>query len=369
MFILFLIGAISLYAALHTYVYRRINAVWKLPLQTRLLLISLFLLLIILPFAGRLLDHNGHPLLARIVNLTAFLWMVWVFWFCMAGWTLGLWNLVFRRFRLSPHVHAGISVLIVIAATLWGLLESSRPIHRELTFVAPGLPHGSPPLRIVQVSDVHLGTVRSAHWNRSLVENIRALAPDLILSTGDFVDSSVRNVGPLADAWATLSPPLGKYAILGNHEFYTGVADAVILHQKAGFQLLRGTGVTLNDALSLYGVDDPAGQYLGLSDYTSEAHLPPPGPRTHFTILLKHQPRINPFSIDRFDLQLSGHTHGGQVFPFHLIAHLVYPLTTGHFDIGQGSHLFVSRGIGTWGPPLRFLAPPEITVITLTPPP
>jgi predicted MPP superfamily phosphohydrolase len=201
------------------------------------------------------------------------------------------------------------------------------------------------------------------------VAEIRALAPDLILSTGDFVDSSVRNVAPLADAWATLSPPLGKYAILGNHEFYTGVADAVALHQEAGFQLLRASGVNVNEALSLYGVDDPAGQYLGLADFTSEAQLPLHAPRARFTILLKHQPRINPFSIGRFDLQLSGHTHGGQVFPFHLVARLIYPFTTGHFDIGQHSHLYVSRGTGTWGPPLRFLAPPEITVITLSPPP
>lgn len=367
MFALFLIVAISLYAALHAYVYRRITAVWKLPLRTRLLLCALFLLLIMLPFAGRIIDHNGHAALARLVNRTAFLWMAWVFWFAIAGGAIGLWNTLFRRFRLSPRAHGGFAVLFVAAATVWGFLEAARPIHRELTYVARGLPPGSPPIRIVQVSDVHLGTVRSEQWNRSLVADIRALAPDLLLSTGDFVDSSARNVGSFADEWATLRPPLGKYAVLGNHEFYTGVADAVALHQRAGFALLRGSGVAVSDALFIYGVDDPTGRFLGLADNTSEARLPPHGPRSGFVILLKHQPRIDAFSVDRFDLQLSGHTHGGQVFPFHLVAHLVYPLTCGRFDIGERSHLYVSRGAGTWGPPLRFLAPPEIALITLVP--
>lgn len=380
MFVFFLIVAISLYAALHAYVYRRITAAWRLPLRTRLLLVAVFGLLMALPFAGRVLDHNGHAAMARCINRTAFLWMAWTFWFCLAGWTLGLWNLLVRRFRLPPKSHNAYALLVVLFATAWGLIESSRPIHRKLSFVAPDLPPGAAPVRIVQVSDVHLGTVRSAKWNRTLVENIRALNPDLLLSTGDFIDSSVRNVGALAEQWATLRPPLGKFAVLGNHEFYTGEADAIALHTKAGFQLLRGHGVDISGTLFLYGVDDPAGHHLHASDarlaairlgirpdYTSEARLPLHHPRSPFTILMKHQPRINPASVDRFDLQLSGHTHGGQLFPFHLVAHAVYPLTAGLYDIGERSRLYVSRGTGTWGPPLRFLAPPEITVITLVP--
>lgn len=367
MFALFLISSLSLYAGMHAYVYRRITILWTLPRQSRLLLVALFLLLVALPFAGRSLDHNGHITLARCINRTAFLWMVWVFWFCLAGWILSLWNILLPRLRLSQRTHGIVSLSCVLVATAWGLMEASRPIHREMMFIAPGLPPGSAPIKIVQVSDVHLGTVRSEQWNRSLVEDIRRLSPDLLLSTGDFIDSSVRNIGSLADRWATLNPPLGKYAVLGNHEFYTGVADAVSLHEKAGFHLLRGAGVVLNDAVHLHGVDDPTGRFLGNNDFTSESPLHPHGPRTHFTVLLKHQPRINPFSVDRFDLQLSGHTHGGQVFPFHLVAHLVYPLTTGLYDIGKRSKLYVSRGTGTWGPPLRFLAPPEITIITLVP--
>jgi predicted MPP superfamily phosphohydrolase len=367
MFAFFLIFVIALYAGMHAYIYRHITTLWVLPRQSRLLLIALFMLLIALPFAGRTLDHNGHITLARCVNRTAFLWMVWVFWFCMAGWAISLWNVLFHRFRLSPRAHSVISAMFVLVATCWGLVEASRPIHREMMFIAPGLPSGSAPIKIVQVSDVHLGTVRSERWNQSLVKSIRDLAPDLLLSTGDFIDSSVRNVGSLADQWATLKAPLGKYAVLGNHEFYAGMTDSISLHNKAGFCLLRGCGVSINDALFLYGADDLTGRFLGSSDAASEARLPLHGPRSQFTILLKHQPRIDPRSLDRFDLQLSGHTHGGQVFPFHLVTHLIYPLTTGIHDIGKRSKLYVSRGTGTWGPPLRVFAPPEITVITLIP--
>ena len=322
---------------------------------------------IAMPFAGRILDHNGHAGLSRAINIPAYLWLAWSFWGCVAGGCLDLWNGVFRRWRLPPRAHLAVVTVLVALATFLGTLEASRPCIRRLDFTAKTFATGSTPLRILHLSDIHLGTIRTSAWNRTLIRRVSELRPDLILMTGDFIDSSARNIGPLARAWADVQPPFGKYAVLGNHEFYAGLADALRLHDTAGFRLLRGSGVDIGDTLHLHGVDDVAGVFQGLPAETSERGLltVPPG---RFTLLLKHQPRIDPLSVDRFDLQLSGHTHGGQIFPFRPIVALFYPLTYGLFEISPRSRLSVSRGAGTWGPPLRLFAPPEITLITLHPP-
>jgi predicted MPP superfamily phosphohydrolase len=114
-------------------------------------------------------------------------------------------------------------------------------------------------------------------------------------------------------------------------------------------------------------VDDPA-LPRGAGEATEQALLASL-PRDRFTILLKHRPTVEPQSRGLFDLQLSGHVHKGQIFPFNLITHLVYPVKMGLSGDGAGSLLYVSRGSGTWGPPLRVLAPPEVTVIDLLPAP
>jgi len=162
-------------------------------------------------------------------------------------------------------------------------------------------------------------------------------------------------------------PRLGKYAITGNHEFYAGISEAEEFTRKAGFQMLRGEGVTVDGLINIAGIDDPAGRAAGQYRPVDEAELLGALPAHHFTILLKHQPVVDGKALDLFDLQLSGHTHKGQIFPFSLITRLYFPLQTGFFQLSKLSCLRVSRGTGTWGPPIRFLSPPEVAVIDLVP--
>jgi hypothetical protein len=117
--------------------------------------------------------------------------------------------------------------------------------------------------------------------------------------------------------------------------------------------------------INIAGVDDPTVDALGLPKKISETELLSGLDHQRFTVLLKHRPVIEKDSIGHFDLQLSGHTHNGQIFPFNVIVRRFYPLITGYFNMPNDAHLYVSRGTGTWGPPIRFLSPPEITVIDL----
>jgi predicted MPP superfamily phosphohydrolase len=196
-----------------------------------------------------------------------------------------------------------------------------------------------------------------------LVEDAR---PDLFVSTGDLVDSPYENLREYAEQFARVQAPLGKFGIPGNHEYYVGLDEARRFHRAAGFQFLRGESVDVSDRLRIACADDPTGPFV----QTSAMPDPLPGgeeANRPFVLLLKHRPAVRDDSLGRFDLQLSGHTHGGQIFPFNLFVGMVYRYDRGFFDLPKGSQLYVSRGTGTWGPPMRLGSPPEVTLITLEP--
>jgi predicted MPP superfamily phosphohydrolase len=223
-------------------------------------------------------------------------------------------------------------------------------------------------ITIAQISDVHLGPMVGERRLARIVRLLERFKPDLVVATGDLVDAQMDRLNNLAAMLATLNPPLGKFAIAGNHEFYAGIRQSGRFLSAAGFNFLRNEGFKLNGLINIVGVDDPAwksrypqnGQVgkeekILLADSGSE----------RFTLLLKHRPTVEMESIGQFDLQLSGHTHGGQIFPFNLITRLYYSRQRGLHRLDKGSVLYVSRGTGTWGPPMRFLSPPEVTVIEL----
>jgi hypothetical protein len=169
----------------------------------------------------------------------------------------------------------------------------------------------------------------------------------------------------LAAMLAELNPPLGKFAITGNHEFYAGIGQSERFLKAAGFTLLRNERLNVAEQLYIVGVDDPAVRRRNQTKGDDEESLLAGLSRERFTLLLKHRPTVETESLGKFDLQLSGHTHGGQIFPFHLITRLFYPREDGLHRLEKGSVLYISRGTGTWGPPMRFLSPPEVTVFEL----
>jgi predicted MPP superfamily phosphohydrolase len=189
---------------------------------------------------------------------------------------------------------------------------------------------------------------------------------NFLLATGDLVDDQLNSMAEAAAQLREIRPRYGKFAVTGNHEFYAGLDDAVEFIRQSGFTLLRQEAATVAGAIDLAGVDDPtirsAGPRGGLSDREVLS-----GGSGRFAILLKHQPSVENDAPGAFDLQLSGHTHKGQIFPFSLITRRFFPFHSGNYRLAKDALLHVSRGTGTWGPPIRFLSPPEITVIDLIP--
>lgn len=365
----------GLYAAMNGYVFWKVCLAFPNMGHWRWALAGLFAAMVLAPLYVRLLDAAGHLRLAGVLGMVGYIWLAVVFWLLLLYVLADVWNGAARlvslaapsakRLVVPPRVRFFAFSGVAAAALAWGFVEASRIRLREVTVRVGRLPAGRRTLRIAQVTDMHLGLHTGRRRLRRAVRLIERARPDLIVSTGDLVDSPLSHAAPLADELRRLDAPLGKLAVLGNHEFYTGLDDSLAFHEAAGFRVLREQAVEPLEGLRIAGVDDPAGLYRGSDSRMDEdAVLAKTNPRP-VTILLKHQPTVRASSVGRFDLQLSGHTHGGQIFPFHFVLLWRYGRWPGLHELGKGSRLYLSRGAGTWGPPLRVLSPPEVTLITL----
>jgi len=251
---------------------------------------------------------------------------------------------------------------VAIFAAGYGVYEGNHIVVEHIRVKSRKLSKEDGPIRIVQISDLHLGLIERRGKLEKVIRLILKEKPDLLVSTGDLVDGQMYDMEELALLFSRVHPRLGKYAVTGNHEFYAGIRQASYFTKKCGFALLRGE--VREGIINIVGIDDPVGRYYGENSAKKEEDLLAGLSDDRFTLLLKHRPLIDSHRGRMADLQLSGHTHKGQIFPFTLITRYYFPRDSGLYP-SEGTLMYVSRGTGTWGPPIRILAPPEITLITL----
>lgn len=364
--ILFLLTFLSVYSLMHVFFYSRVRILLpeKWPFSV---LLALFLaLMVFMPIWARLLERNHHHVAARIAATVGYPWMGFLFYAFWCFLLLGIAGALFRFVQgAGPGPLSGkTAALLVLGAVLlinvYGFFEA-RSIRVERIAIRTGkLPEGIDRLRIAQISDIHLGLLTWTERLDEILGKVRAENPDILVSTGDLVDGDMGGAEDLRKIFETVRPRLGKYAVTGNHEAYAGLAESIQAEESFGFTLLRGEGRKVENAINIAGIDDPA---TGMA--AEEGVVLDSVRNGLFTLFLKHRPEVRPASLGKFDLQLSGHTHYGQLFPFRYFVRLFYPLLNGPYYLEKGSVLYTSRGSGTWGPPIRVLAPPEITVIDL----
>jgi predicted MPP superfamily phosphohydrolase len=256
--------------------------------------------------------------------------------------------------------------LVVVGGALRAGLRP--PATRRVELTLPRWPRALDGLRIVQISDIHIGPLLGREFAAHLVERVNRLEPDLVAVTGDLVDGSVRQLHDEVAPFAGLRARHGVFFVTGNHDHYSGARSWVSRVAELGLRPLRNEHVTVERdgaAFDLAGVDDHHGSWMG--DDGGEdldralAGRDPERP----VVLLAHDPSTWKRASRRgVDLQLSGHTHGGQIWPFGFLVRLAVPFVAGLYRRGD-AQLYVSRGTGFWGPPMRLFAPAEITEITL----
>jgi predicted MPP superfamily phosphohydrolase len=274
-----------------------------------------------------------------------------------------------RRNFLANGMNAGL-IGLTGGMTVVGYQEARRIAQiKPVIIPVAGLNDDLHDFHIVQLSDIHLGPTIKGDYLQGIVERCNQLEPDLVVITGDLVDGLTAQLQDDVAPLQQLRARHGSWFVTGNHEYYWGAADWVDLLPTLGVQVLVNAHEVIrhrNARLLLAGATDfSAGKYL--PGHASDPALARQGAgAADFSILLAHQPRSAQAALEaRYDLQLSGHLHGGQFFPWNLLIGLVQPFSIGLHHVDRRMWLYVSAGTGYWGPPTRLGVPAEITSIRL----
>ncbi|MDM8001461.1 MAG: metallophosphoesterase [Bacteroidota bacterium] len=325
---------------------------------------------------GKFLEHSYSNLFTDIVNVIGGFWMGFMLYGFLAWLTADILLLLQKPFHLVPAavmpklrlwIFAGITsgtVLLIII----GFLNAISPVTKRYTIeTAKNFSSGSEPLKIVAVSDIHLGSIIRKRSMRHLSEMISDEKPDLVLFLGDLLDGSIGPVlrGDLLSWLSIPAPRYGMYAITGNHEFMSDLGRSIPYIESKGIRVLKDEVVRLDNGVQLIGRIDRTALHTPGSSRKPLEKLLAQADTTAPVILLDHQPYdLSALAGTPVDMQLSGHTHNGQMWPLNLITEKMFELSHGYRVFGR-THVIVSSGFGIWGPRMRIGTRPEILSITL----
>ncbi|WP_203981144.1 metallophosphoesterase [Planosporangium flavigriseum] len=267
-----------------------------------------------------------------------------------------------RRLLLarSAAIVAGLTAVGTTAVGTHTALSAPRVARQQISLRK--LPRSMDGFRIAVVSDIHLGPLLGRGHTQRIVDIINRLDADLVTVVGDLVDGTVAELGSAAQPLAGLRSRRGSFFVTGNHEYFSGFQEWIPEVESFGLTVLRNQRVEI-DGLDLAGVNDvTGGNYGDGPDYERALSGRDPAKPV---VLMAHQPiQVTDAQKHGVDLQLSGHTHGGQIFPFSYLVRLQQPVISGYARFGD-TQLYVTRGAGFWGPPVRVGAPPDVTLIEL----
>ncbi|MDI9833365.1 metallophosphoesterase [Streptomyces sp. KAU_LT] len=274
------------------------------------------------------------------------------------------------RARIATWAVLGVTAALLV----WGYAEARRvPRVRQVEVRLPRLGAGLDGLRVALLTDTHYGPLDRARWSARVCETVNGLGADVVCHTGDIADGTAARRRAQAAPLGTVRATRAKVYVTGNHEYYSEAQGWVDLMDELGWEPLRNRHLLLErggDTLVIAGVDDVTAESSGLAGHRADVAAALEGADPALPVLLlAHQPKF----VDRaaaagVDLQLSGHTHGGQIWPFHHLVRLDQPALAGLSRHGSRTHLYTSRGTGFWGPPFRVFAPSEITLLVLRSP-
>lgn len=375
----FLVIILSVYGLVNFYLsLRGWQALAGFP-RARWIILAVFWAFILCYPVGRVIMASGrNPLFAPLVKIGSFHLALMIYLF-MGVVLVDLIRLADRivpfvpgSLSARPHqtglvlflLVAGISILVVAG----GVVNGARPRIRELALTIDKPAGGRKTLSLVMASDIHLGTIAGSSRLRKLIDRINLLEPDIVLLPGDIVDESVTAAEEeaMTAIFEKVKAPLGVYAVPGNHEYYGGLERNLDYLRKWRVRVLQDEAVEVGGSFYLIGRKDPSALRQNETRLSIEEIMKAGGVDAGKPlILLDHQPlHLEQAEAAGIDLQLSGHTHAGQLFPLNLINKRIYEQYWGYLRKG-GTQYYVSCGVGTWGSPVRTGSVPEIVRIRL----
>ncbi|MGA1795972.1 MAG: metallophosphoesterase [bacterium] len=363
-FIIFLLIVLSIYFLIHLFVFLRLYRGLALVPAYRTALLIIFILGGAAFFVDRLITRRMLPdPFAFAVFQSGAVWLGVI----SIAFTLFLLQFILLFF-LPRHsrVITVAALLLVFLVSSFSLYRGTRlPRTRDVEIPLQGLSPALSGFSIVQLSDLHLHRWTPGRWLDGVVERVNALGPDLIVITGDLIEDDINECGRFIDILRRLRAREGVVAITGNHEFYTGIENFHELCRRANITVLRNEMITIEQGIDIVGLDDPAGEMFPESRPDLESILGK-SERTRPVVLLFHRPlHFEEAARMGVDLQLSGHTHAGQIPPMDCIVFLTYRYPFGLYR-HHSAYLYTTCGTGIWGPPMRLFSRSEIVRIVLT---
>jgi predicted MPP superfamily phosphohydrolase len=379
--ILIFLGVISgLTVGTHYYLWARLirDPMWPSPWR-QIATVALVVLALSIPasmMAWRTLPRN----VAIPVSWVGYIWMGSMFLLLVLLWggELARWSWVKyasfasvnggRREFLAQLLAGGVGAF-GLALSGWGVWSAVRPVEVKRVGVRlKKLPKSLSGLRLVQLTDMHVGLTIGRDFVEDVVRKVNALEPDIVAITGDLIDGSVQDLGPAVAPLGEIRAKLGTFFVTGNHEYYSGADSWLTFLGSLGIKALRNERVELElngESIHVAGVDDWTAHQFGNGHGSDMERAMRGRDSSKPVVLLAHQPvHFDQAREHGVDLQISGHTHGGQIFPFGFLTRLAQPFVSGLHQRGD-SQIYVSSGTGYWGPPMRIAAPAEITLIEL----
>lgn len=350
----------------------------KIPLLSRPLYWIIFWAFPLCYIIGQLLGRRYLPgIIKKGLTYLGSYWMGAFFYFLLLVVLVdllrlaGIWTgLLPHSFRTSSAATVtGVTVFLTVALLLvYGTWNARNPIITRYNLDVDKKAGSIESLHITMVSDVHLGAIMNKYRLQDMVDRINALNPDLILFVGDVVDDEVRGYREekMSDIFKQLRSPYGMYAVPGNHEYISGdINEAVAFLEESGIHVLRDNYIKIADSFYIAGREDVAGERFIQGTRKEPVELLKDINPSLPVILMDHQPvALEKAQAAGVDLQVSGHTHRGQLFPNNLITRKTFELDYGYMKKGS-THFVVSNGFGTWGPPLRIGNKPEVVDIII----
>ena len=259
-----------------------------------------------------------------------------------------------------------IGVISAILATNAKAIDNARDI--ELEIVEVKIKDLKQPYTVIQLSDIHIGGLITKSFISNLVKKVNILNPDVVVITGDLVDTKLEYAKPALDELKNITSKYGTYFIVGNHEYFHGVEPIIDYVNSLNIKTLENENVYIGEkdkGFYLAGVYDRFGEKYGA--YKPDINKALENSKNEPTILLAHQPKyIEEIDTKKIDLVLCGHTHGGQIFPFNFLVRLQQPYVKGLHQHNNTTQIYVNKGTGFWGPPMRLGASSEITILKLS---
>ncbi len=306
----------------------------------------------------------GHTLNIHLLGYYAYTWMGVI---AIAFFFFLLQRGLAKFFPAQNNPLAIFFLVIIGLISLYSLFNGMQtPRVKTVTIPVKQLPQSMSGFTIVQLSDMHLDGYKGMGVIAKIVARVNALKPDLIVITGDLIDGDVSEDPAFCQQLKQLTARHGVLAITGNHEYYAGLQTFLHLAQCSNITVLRNQAITLSNGLQVIGLEDDEGQRFNSGGPDLEKAMVGCDASKPI-ILLYHRPFFSATAIQKgVDLQLSGHTHAGQIPPMDLLVWLYYKYPAGLYE-KDGSYIYTSPGTGYWGPAMRFLSKSEITLFRLVP--